>query len=111
MAKRQDIGWVSGEDVFITVTLEGSGSIASETYEMTVNDRYRGTVLVTRDMGAGITITDATARKLLVTIPSVDTALPAPNVYAWELWRTNSGLRGQEVYGDVTVRETGQPAS
>jgi hypothetical protein len=106
MSVENNLECFAGEDVTITVTLSGSGSIAGWAFTFTLKSAYGGSALVTKTVGSGIVITDAANRILTITLSSSDTnrATTEAVKYLYDLWRTDSGSRGTGVHGVFKIK-------
>lgn len=112
MAATSDLELERGDDVTITVTFAGSGSIAGDTYayyifasEADANPEGDD-ALVTKTSGNGIEIISASARTIRITLLAADTQeLEGEKDYAHRFRRTNAGFAATLTKGKVTIND------
>lgn len=110
-ATGQDFTLYRGEDKVVEVTIAGSGSIASWTFEASFRRSNREldaiSPIVTKDSDSGITIESAEDRVVHITLTDDDTLLFFDGLkerrYPWDLKRTNTGSESVLATGEVTV--------
>ena len=99
-------GLTIGEDILITLTVAGSGSIAAWTFEFNLRDQKTDAIVVTKTVGAGITITDAANRVLTIALNDTDTEPLRADQYLWDAWRTNDGSETCLADGTMDLKRT-----
>lgn len=85
------------EDFRIRATIEGSGSIAGQTFAVELFDAADAAV-----SGATVAISDATLRQVTATFAGL--SLDA-GVYRWTVFRTDTGTRTETAWGTITVKD------
>jgi hypothetical protein len=76
------------------------------TFTIKLDPGDAGTVLVTKTVGSGITITDGPNGKADVVIAEADgEKLLADHEYDYDLWRTDSGNKTPLTFGRIKLRE------
>jgi hypothetical protein len=94
MATVANFSFYKGEDVTITDTASPVTNITGWSLQFTVRKQYGdATALITKTVGAGITITDATNGVFKVAIANGDTANLAPGAYVYDIQRIDAGFR------------------
>jgi hypothetical protein len=104
MASAANISFYKGEDVLITVTMTPATPITGWTLQFTVRKQYGDlTALVTKTIGAGITITDATNGVFKITLASADTSGFDLRAYVYDIQRIDAGNRTVLTIGNLTL--------
>ena len=91
------------EDLLLTFTMSVNGSIAGQTFVMTVRNAADAIVLTKTGV---ITVTgDAVSKgQFAVTLASDDTTTLAENTgYPWDVWRTNVGSKAKLAFGTLDI--------
>lgn len=96
-------GLKRGEDIVLTVTIAGSGTIDGWTFEANLRDLKRNELVVTKTSGSGVTITDAPNRVIEVVIADTDTESLRSDTYLYDIWRTNDGLESCLCDGTIVL--------
>lgn len=108
MAIRSELGCFQAEDVTLTITVvDDAGAavnITDYTFDFRVKARFASEPVIDVSGGA-ISLTDPTAGVLTVTLTATDTDID-PNVYEWELIRTDLNSHAVLAYGSLYVRRT-----
>jgi hypothetical protein len=104
MATIANISFYKGEDVTLTVTMTPATNITGWTLQFTVRKSYGdSTALITKTIGAGITVTDSTNGIFTVAIASGDTTNLDQRAYVFDIQRTNGGNRTVLTIGNLTL--------
>lgn len=93
-----------GEDVGITDSMSPVTNITGWSLQFTLR-RYYGdaAAVLTKTIGAGITVTDATNGVFKVSIASADTANLTPGVYVYDVERADAGNRTVLTIGYLNI--------
>jgi hypothetical protein len=104
MAAIANISFYKGEDVTLTVTMSPATTITGWTLQFTLRKQFGdATALVTKTIGSGITVTDATNGVFTVSLASADTSGLDLRAYVYDIQRTDSGNRTVLTIGNVTL--------
>jgi hypothetical protein len=104
MATTANIEFYKGEDDVLTVSMSPATNITGWTIKFTVRKNYNDpTALITKTVGSGITVTDATNGVFTITIASADTSGLDLRAYAFDVQRTSAGNRTVLTIGNLTL--------
>lgn len=104
MATSANISFYKGEDITLTVTMSPVTNITGWTLQFMVKKQYGdATAQITKTVGSGITITDATNGVFTVAIARADTSGLDPGVYVFDIQRTNAGNQTVLTIGNLTL--------
>lgn len=93
-----------GEDVVVTDSMTPVTNITGWSLQFTLRKNYGdATALVTKTVGAGITVTDATNGVFKITLASADTANLALGNYVYDVERTDVGNRTVLSIGNLNI--------
>jgi predicted RecA/RadA family phage recombinase len=93
-----------GEDVAITDSLSPVTNITGWSLQFTLRKNYGDTsAILTKTIGAGITVTDVTNGVFKIALANADTANLAPGVYVYDVERTDAGNRTVLTIGYLNI--------
>ncbi len=92
-----------GVDATITVTMRPAESISGWTFILTIRDTPES-LLTTIYSTTSITTVSSSSGIFTFAIPAATTAALTPGLYAYDIWRTNSGSLDRLAYGPLTIQ-------
>lgn len=99
-----NVSFYKGEDVDLTVTLSPPTNITGWSLQFTLRKQYGdAAALLTKTIGAGITVTDATNGVFKVALASADSAGLELKAYVYDIQRTDAGNRTVLTIGNLTL--------
>lgn len=105
MPARIDLACKAGAAVRILCRRFKPRDITGWTLQLRVFDDRGGAVLLTLTLGAGITLTDATAGDFMIVLTATHTGTTLGAGSFWyDLWRTDSGSETPMAEGTLLVR-------
>ena len=103
-ASKADAAFHQGEDLTLTATMAPAANITGWTLTFSIKKQYGdAAALLTKTVGAGITIIDAANGVFQIALASADTAALETRQYVFDIQRTNSGSRTVLTIGNITV--------
>lgn len=101
--------WFTGEDKVLRFTVYGEGEVVENvtgwTFEWKLYKRRESaTALVTKTVGAGVTVTNGPGGQVSIVVAAADTAALVDGSYAYVFRRTNAGASQVLAYGGVALR-------
>ena len=103
-AVQTNFSFYKGEDVAVTDTMSPATGISGWSLQFTLRKNYGDpTPLLTKTIGAGITVTDAVNGVFTIALANADTANLAPGAYVYDIERTNAGNRTVLTIGVLNI--------
>ncbi len=103
-AVHANFSFYKGEDVVITDTMDPTTAISGWSLQFTLRKNYGDpSPLLTKTIGSGITVTDATNGVFTIALADADTVNLAPGAYVYDIERTNAGNRTVLTIGVLNI--------
>lgn len=104
MATDNNFEFFCGEDHIQPFYANPETDITGWTIELYLFDPHKDDILITKSIGSGITVLDATLGQLTVIFLEADTTNLSKRLYYYELWRTNAGYNNLLSYGNLRIK-------
>ena len=112
MPAEQTIKIIRAQDLQLRFTMDRPTALTNWTVTFKVLDGLAGTARITKTVGAGVTLTDATKGIITVALAKADTSaltvttgLAKGKGYVWELTRTNAGYQTVLARGELVLEQ------